>query len=86
MPPLKSTPWRAAAVIAAGSDVALHCNGDLAEMEAAAAQLPELSGKALDRFSAALARLGRPQPFDTAAAVSKLQQVLADHAASTESV
>ncbi len=77
---------RAAAVIAAGSDVALHCNGNLAEMEEAAAQLPTLSGKALDRFSAALARLGRPQPFDTAAAVSKLQQVLANHAASTESV
>ena len=35
---------RAEAVIAAGSDLALHCNGDLAEMRAAAAGVPQLAG------------------------------------------
>jgi beta-N-acetylhexosaminidase len=77
---------RARAVIAAGSDVALHCNGVLAEMEAAAAAVPELAGRAFERFSAAMARVGRAQPFDEPRAVAKLQQVLAKHAASAESV
>lgn len=77
---------RAAAVIAAGSDVALHCNGDLAEMEAAAAAVPELAGKSADRFSAAVARRAVARPFDPAAAVAKLSQVLANHAARAESV
>lgn len=77
---------RAEAVIAAGSDVALHCNGDLAEMEEAAARLPTLTGKSRLRFFAAMARLGRPQPFDPATAVAKLSQVLANYAPRTESV
>ncbi len=77
---------RAEAVITAGSDVALHCNGDLAEMEEAAARLPTLTGKSRIRFFAAMARLGRPQPFDPAAAVAKLSQVLANYASHSESV
>ena len=36
-----SAKGRAAAVIRAGSDVALHCSGDLAEMEAVAAKLTD---------------------------------------------
>ena len=77
---------RAEAVIAAGSDIALHCNGVLAEMEEAAAVLPTLTGKARNRFFAAMARVGRPQPFDPDAAVAKLSQVLANYAPPTESV
>lgn len=46
---------RAAAVIRAGSDVALHCSGNLAEMYEVAGAVPTLSGKALDRFEAAAA-------------------------------
>lgn len=42
---------RAAAVIAAGCDVALHCNGNLAEMEEIAAAVPHMEGAPLDRFS-----------------------------------
>ena len=40
---------RAAAAFAAGIDIALHCNGDLAEASAVAAATPELSGAALAR-------------------------------------
>ena len=46
---------RAERVIAAGSDLALHCNGDLTEMQAAAAGVPALAGRAQERFAAALA-------------------------------
>lgn len=77
---------RAEAVIAAGSDVALHCNGDLAEMLEAADGVPELSGPALERFSAAWARTGRAEPFDVADAVASLSRVLAKHSARAESV
>lgn len=40
---------RAAASIAAGCDLALHCNGDLAEMQAVAGASRRLSTKALER-------------------------------------
>lgn len=77
---------RAEAVIAAGSDVALHCSGDLAELEEAAAGTPALAGAALGRFSRAMARIGHAKPFDIELAVANLQQVLAKHAATSESV
>lgn len=56
---------RAEAVIAAGSDVALHCSGDLDEMQAAACGVPALAGRALERFGACLAVTRRADPFDT---------------------
>ena len=68
---------RAQRVIAAGSDVALHCNGELSEMQAAAAGVPALSGRAQERFAAALAVTARSQPFDSAAAEAHLGRVLA---------
>lgn len=78
---------RAEAVIAAGSDVALHCSGDLAEMEAAAAGVPRMSGSALRRFEAAVGVVNRdPTPFDRATAAAALDAVLADHARHVESV
>lgn len=46
---------RAAASIAAGCDVVLHCNGRLDEMQEIATTIPLLSGKALARTEAALA-------------------------------
>jgi beta-N-acetylhexosaminidase len=56
---------RAAAALAAGCDVALHCNGDATEMTAVASASPPLAGKPLARAAAALARLPRaPEPFD----------------------
>lgn len=73
---------RAAAVIRAGSDVALHCGGDLAEMEAVASGVPALQGAALRRFEQCLAVTRRSEAFDQAAADSALARVLAIAAAS----
>jgi beta-N-acetylhexosaminidase len=67
---------RARAVLAAGCDVALHCNGTFAEMEAVAAETPLLSGDALRRFDAALARLQPPQAFDEARAEALLAEAV----------
>lgn len=47
---------RTEAIFAAGCDVVLHCNGDMAEMMAVAAATPVLAGKSLERAAAALAR------------------------------
>jgi beta-N-acetylhexosaminidase len=58
---------RSAAAIAAGCDMVLHCNGDLAEMRAVAAAVPVLAGEAARRAAAALASKRRPAPFDVAA-------------------
>lgn len=77
---------RAEAVVRAGSDIALHCNGDLAEMQAAAEGAPELAGRALARYDASIRLLERRDPFDVAAAEAGLAAVLASHAAQTESV
>lgn len=55
---------RAEAAIAAGCDVVLHCNGDLAEARAIAEGAPELEGRSLARAEAALARIAAPDDFD----------------------
>jgi beta-N-acetylhexosaminidase len=47
---------RSRAAIAAGCDVVLHCNGELAEMQEVAAAVPALTGVAAQRADAALAR------------------------------
>ena len=67
---------RAAAVLAAGCDAALHCTGDLAEMEAVAAATSPLTEKARERLARGRARLGRPGPFDAAAAEARLARLL----------
>lgn len=59
---------RTRAALAAGCDLVLHCNGDLAEMTAVAAHAPELLGKAAQRADAALARRSAPEEFDVAQA------------------
>lgn len=68
---------RAEAVIAAGSDIALHCNGDLAEMADVAAGVPALTGAPLARFERALAamRVGKTA-FDRAEAEACLARLL----------
>ena len=48
---------RAEAAFAAGCDMALHCNGRLAEMRQVAAAAPTLTGEAAGRAAAALACL-----------------------------
>lgn len=77
---------RARRVITAGSDLALHCNGDLGEMQAAASGVPELNGRAQERFAAAFALTKKAQPFDSAAAEAHLGRVLNAAADGAESV
>jgi beta-N-acetylhexosaminidase len=66
----------ARAVLAAGSDVVLACNGGLAESEAVAGVAPDLAGEALARFERARAVLKRQQPFAVAEAEAQLAEVL----------
>ena len=69
---------RAAAALAAGCDVALHCNGRLDEMQAVAEGAPVLSGKAKKRAEHALARIRhRPEPLDPVDAHARLTAALA---------
>jgi beta-N-acetylhexosaminidase len=58
---------RSRAAIAAGCDVVLHCNGELAEMQAVASAVPALAGPAAQRADAALARRGRASEDDLGA-------------------
>jgi len=53
---------RAQAVLDAGSDIALHCNGDLAEMRAIAAVLKPLKPESWKRWEYAQAMLREPDP------------------------
>ena len=77
---------RAEAVIRAGSDMVLHCNGNFAEMIAAAEGSPVLADEAERRFQAALGILKQCQPFDRPAAEANLALLVAEHARRTESV
>jgi beta-N-acetylhexosaminidase len=70
---------RAAAVLAAGSDVVLACNGGLAESESVATVAPKLQGTGLARYERARAVLRQQQPFEVAEAEACLAEVL--HAA-----
>ncbi len=67
----------ASGVLRAGCDVALHCNGKLADMERIAAAVPVLAGKALARFERAGTFLKPPEPLDEAAARARFAQLLA---------
>ncbi|MFM9940949.1 MAG: beta-N-acetylhexosaminidase [Hyphomicrobiaceae bacterium] len=65
-------------VLAAGSDLALHCNGDLAEMREVAAASPVLSGRASQRFARALAVAQAPRSaFNLAEAEAATARLLA---------
>ncbi len=77
---------RAEAVLAAGSDLALHCSGDFAEMEAVAAAVPALSGDALRRFRAALEIFARSEPYDSERAQTGLARALGTTGRAPESV
>lgn len=66
---------RAAGVIAAGCDVALHCSGDLAEMEAVAAGAGALDESRLDRAMASVA--GRTSAATADALLAKRDALLA---------
>jgi beta-N-acetylhexosaminidase len=67
---------RSAAAIAAGCDMILHCNGELAEMRAVAAAVPTLAGEAARRAAAALATKRRPAPFDVVAGRAEFSRLM----------
>lgn len=67
---------RTRAIVAAGCDMVLHCNGRLDEMRQVAGETPELSGAALDRAKRALAARKPPQPFDREAAWAELHALI----------
>lgn len=72
---------RAEAAAAAGCDILLHCNGDLAEASAVAEGAPVLAGHALRRADAALALLPRePAAFDPVDARLAFETALAESA------
>lgn len=68
---------RALAALAAGCDVALHCNGDFNEMQAVLGACPPLLPRAHQRLERAKARLAASAPFDAAAASARLAELLA---------
>ncbi len=69
---------RTRAAIAAGCDVVLHCNGEMAEMVDVAAEAPLLAGEAARRAQAALATKKRPAPIDLAARRAEFLAMMAD--------
>jgi beta-N-acetylhexosaminidase len=73
---------RTRAIVNAGCDMVLHCNGKLEEMRAVGREAPELSGEALARAGRALASRRAPQAFDRLAARAELDALI-DRAGAT---
>ena len=67
---------RTRAILGAGCDLVLHCNGKLDEMQEVAREAPELSGEALQRARRALNSRKQPLPFDRAAARGELDELV----------
>lgn len=67
---------RAAAAIAAGCDVVLHCNGDIPAMEAVTAAAGPLSAEAGRRADAALAMRHAPDAHDPAALMAEYRALV----------
>src|SRR5712691_29158 len=68
---------RSLAAIAAGCDVVLHCNGDLAQMRAVADAVPMLAGEAARRAAAALAARRPPADIDLDEARRRFAAIMA---------
>jgi beta-N-acetylhexosaminidase len=67
---------RTRAIVNAGCDMILHCNGKLDEMRDVARETPELMGEALERATRALASRHQPQPLDRQAARAELDALI----------
>lgn len=63
---------RAAAVLAAGCDIALHCSGDFAEMQAIAEAVAPIGPEAAARLARAMEWAGADSGADSAATVAAL--------------
>lgn len=68
---------RTAAAMRAGCDIALHCKGDLAEMEAVASACGDQTPAIRARAQAALATRRPPDPVDITALEAELQALMA---------
>ncbi len=68
---------RAEVAFAAGIDLALHCNGDLAEAAAVAAAAPVLAGQSLARASRAAEWRSERTSFDPVEAWAEIEAALA---------
>ena len=68
---------RSRAAIAAGCDLVLHCNGDMAEMAAVAGEAPVLAGAAARRAAAALAGKRPATPIDPIVGRSEFLKLMA---------
>jgi len=69
---------RAAGVIAAGCDIALHCSGDMDEMQACAKGVTTISPRARERLDAAMATIaGGANDVSFADLVAKRDTLLA---------
>ncbi len=71
---------RTARALAAGCDIALHCNGNMTEMEAVAAGAEDFPAASRARVERALARRRPARAFDPAAASERLAALLAPSA------
>jgi beta-N-acetylhexosaminidase len=67
---------RTRAIVNAGCDMVLHCNGKLDEMRDVARETPQLMGEALNRANRALASRKAPQPLDRQAARAELDALI----------
>jgi len=67
---------RTRAIVNAGCDMVLHCNGKLDEMREVARETPELMGEALQRAEQALASRKQPEPFDRQAGRAELDALM----------
>src|SRR5882757_6017664 len=67
---------RTRAIVNAGCDMVLHCNGKLDEMRDVARETPELAGEALARAKRALASRKGPLPLDRRAVQAELDALI----------
>ena len=69
---------RAAGVVAAGCDVALHCSGKMEEMIAVAKAVPDMTKEGVERLERAMASVNpEDDGMDFAEAIAKRDQLLA---------
>jgi len=71
---------RARGVIAAGCDVGLHCNGEMAEMEEVARAVPQLSAEGRQRLDRAMATIAGAAPAETLEALLEKRDALLAYA------
>lgn len=69
---------RTSRAMAAGCDIALHCKGDFAEMQAVARAAGEMTSGARSRATAALARRQTPKSIDIAALEAEFSALLGE--------